>query len=231
MFSEYNDFKITNNPDKLVIFLHGVGSNGQDLIDLAPLFAEKFKNAYFISPNGLEKYDMAPFGYQWFSLKDRSVEAMMQGISKSAPILAKNIEEKLSELGLSHKDLILIGFSQGTMMAIDFALRAKEKICAVIGFSGTIVPPKDVDELIAKNFPNNSSGIENKTPFCLIHGIDDEVLSIDYMRKSVEFLKSQGFTVASLEIPNLRHSIDKSGVDFAIEFISNNFNTTHHLFY
>jgi phospholipase/carboxylesterase len=219
MFAEYNDFKITNNPDKLVIFLHGVGSNGQDLIDLAPLFAEKFKNAYFISPNGSEKYDLAPFGYQWFSLKDRSVEAMSHGIAKSAPILAKNIEEKLAELGLSYKDLILIGFSQGTMMAIDFALRAKEKICAVIGFSGTIVPPKDIDELIAKN-SSNASGIENKTPLCLIHGIDDEVLSVDYMHKSVEFLESQGFPVESLEIPNLRHSIDKNGLDFAINFIS-----------
>ena len=219
MFAEYNDFKVTNDPDKLVIFLHGVGSNGQDLIDLAPLFAEKFKNAYFISPNGLEKYDMAPFGYQWFSLKDRSVEAMQQGMAKSAPILAKNIEEKLSELGLSHKDLILIGFSQGTMMAIDFALRAKEKICAVIGFSGTMVPPKDADELIVKN-SSDFSGIENKTPICIIHGLDDEVLSVDYMRKSVEFLKSQGFLVESLEIPNLRHSIDKSGVDFAVNFIS-----------
>jgi phospholipase/carboxylesterase len=219
MFSEYNDFKITNSPNKLVIFLHGVGSNGQDLIDLAPLFAEKFKNAYFISPNGLEKYDMAPFGYQWFSLKDRSVDAMSQGIAKSAPILAKNIEEKLLELGLSHKDLILVGFSQGTMMAIDFAFRAKEKICAVVGFSGTMVPSIDADELIAKNSAS-ASGIENKTPVCLIHGTDDEVLSVDYMRKSVEFLKSQGFPVASLEIPNLRHSIDKSGVDFAIDFIS-----------
>lgn len=219
MFVEYNEFKVTDKPNKLVIFLHGVGSNAQDLIDLAPLFAEKFRDAYFISPNAIEKYDMAPFGYQWFSLKDRSVEAMQEGIAKSAPILAKNIEEKLTELNFSHKDLILIGFSQGTMMAIDFALRAKEKICAVIGFSGTMVPPSDVDELITKNSAE-AGDQNNKTPVCLIHGTDDEVLAVEYMRKSIDFLKSQGFPTDSLEIPNLKHSIDKSGVDFAINFIS-----------
>ena len=220
MFTEYNELKITDKPNKLVIFLHGVGSNGQDLIDLAPLFAEKFRNAYFMSPNALEKYDLAPFGYQWFSLQDRSAEAMQRGIAKSAPMLAKNIEEKLIELGLEYKDLILIGFSQGTMMAIDFAIRAKEKICAVIGFSGTVVPPVDVEEILKAKSENSGDDSKNKTPICLVHGAEDEVLTIDYMYMSVKFLKTHGFPIEYLNVPNLKHSIDKKGVDFAINFIS-----------
>src|SRR5947208_8561128 len=105
-------------PRQLVILLHGLGADGNDLIGLAPVLARLLPDAEFVSPNAPFPCDMAPYGYQWFSLQDRSPEAILGGVRASAPILDAFIDDLLAARGLEEKDLALVGFSQGTMMSL-----------------------------------------------------------------------------------------------------------------
>ena len=101
---------------QLVVFLHGVGADGADLIELAPFFAEVLPDAAFVAPDAPFAFDMAPFGRQWFSLQDRSADAISKGVRQTAPLLDAFIDEQLALRGLGPSDLALFGFSQGTGM-------------------------------------------------------------------------------------------------------------------
>lgn len=195
-------------PDKMVIFLHGVGSDGFDLINLADEFAEDLENAIFLSPNAPFKYDQFPSGYQWFSLSDYSEEKLYKGIEQALPILQNYIDVNLAKYELSYKDLILIGFSQGTMMAMQMAPRLKEACLAVICFSGALVSPK-----MLKN------NIMSKPPFFLSHGSDDMVVPVSMHISAQEALKNMGFYVEDHIIEQLGHGISLEAIDLAKKFI------------
>src|SRR5215472_388055 len=116
------------NPGRLVILLHGLGADGNDLIELAPYWARLLPTAEFLSPNAPFPCDMAPYGYQWFSSQDRSPEAVLAGVRAAAPILDAFIDDALAMRGLSDRDLALVGFSQGTMMSLFVGLRRAEAV-------------------------------------------------------------------------------------------------------
>ncbi|HEY8189746.1 MAG TPA: phospholipase, partial [Micavibrio sp.] len=125
-------------PEKIVLMLHGVGSNGQDLIGLAPHLAQALPNVVFVSPDAPQPYDMAPFGFQWFSLQNRDPAAMLRGIEAAMPVLNRYIDGVLEEFGLRDSDLALLGFSQGTMMSLYAGPRRAGKIAGVLGYSGLL---------------------------------------------------------------------------------------------
>src|SRR5690606_32458213 len=113
-------------PKQLIIFLHGVGADGNDLIGLAYELAKHLPDAHFLSPNAPEPFDMAPFGYQWFSLQQYVTQSMelafeqagkFEGAKHAAPPLNAFIDAQLKRFDLTEKDLLLFGFSQGCMMA------------------------------------------------------------------------------------------------------------------
>ena len=110
-------------PQNLVILLHGVGADGNDLIGLAPHWARHLPDTEFVSPHAPYPYDKAPQGRQWFSIRDFSPEILLAGVRETAPILNQFIDEQLARTGLSDDRLALVGFSQGTMMALFVALR------------------------------------------------------------------------------------------------------------
>lgn len=193
-------------PDSLVVFLHGLGSDGQDLISLVPYFSEALPGVHFFSPDGIEKCDMAPFGYQWFSLRNRDPNILLEELEIKSMKILDLIEEKLNSLQLTFENLILIGFSQGTMLALYLTMAYEMNIKAVVGFSGAFLPPK-----IIKN---------NKTPICLIHGTEDEVVPYDNMKQAQERLIGAGVNdIETHGIKNLSHTIDLSGLDFAKNFL------------
>src|SRR6516164_1999630 len=105
-------------PSRLVVLLHGLGADGNDLIGLAPYWAPLLPQAEFLSPNAPFPCDTAPFGYQWFSSQDRSPPAILAGVRAAAPLIDGFIDEALAARGLDEGDLALVGFSQGTMMAL-----------------------------------------------------------------------------------------------------------------
>lgn len=202
----YSELKAAATPaKKLIVMLHGVGSYGDDLIALAPIMSRKLLDCHFFSPDGLESYDMAAFGYQWFSLRDRSWPVLMPQIAKNTILLQNIITKKQQELDLTNAQTILLGFSQGTMMASYLTLSATEAYHAMIGFSGRLAHPE-----IIKN---------TNTPICLIHGKEDQVIPYQESEKFQQYALLHNINCQLKLIPNLAHSIDMSGIEFAINFL------------
>ena len=151
---------------------------------------------------------MGPFGYQWFSLQDRSPETLLSELERVYNTVNSYIESKMQEFGLKEKDIILVGFSQGTMTALNIGLKRDKPFACIIGFSGALIHNGNMDDILHK-----------KTPICLIHGEDDEVLHYDNMLNALQIFKKEGFEVEAYGIPNLQHSINAEGIKYAIDFI------------
>src|SRR5271165_6208655 len=157
-------------PKQLVILLHGLGADGNDLIGLASYWAPLVPEAEFVSPNAPFPCDMAPYGFQWFSAQDRSPPAVLAGVRAAAPILDGFIDEALAERGLDDRDLALVGFSQGTMMSLYVGLRRARPAAGIVGFSGRLLAP----ELLAGE-------LRSRPPVLLVHGTEDPLVSYDSM--------------------------------------------------
>jgi phospholipase/carboxylesterase len=199
-------------PRQLVVLLHGLGANGQDLIALAPVLGTVLPEAVFVAPDAPSPCDMAPFGYQWFSLQVRTPESLKVGAEEVRPVLDRFLDAELERYGLTDGDLVLIGFSQGTMMALHTALRRAKPCAGVIGYSGLLVDGDQVaDEIVSR------------PPVLLIHGDSDEVVSPQALPSAVEALQGAGVTVASDLRPGLGHGIDEAGVAMAARFLQDLF--------
>lgn len=198
----------------MVIFLHGYGADGQDLISLSESFKELsfWKDCLFASPDAPFPFELAPFGRQWFSLQKRDFDNMFQGAQIAAPVLDKYIDEMLETYDLKSNDLILVGFSQGTMMALHTALRRKEPLGGIVGFSGSFL-----------HRPEFGSEIISKTPTLLIHGQDDSVVPFSELSKAKDSLTGLGIPTETLSCPQLDHGISYEGIVKASQFLDKRF--------
>jgi phospholipase/carboxylesterase len=185
----------------LVILLHGLGSDGNDLIGLAPYWAPRLPDTAFVSPNAPFPYDMAPYGFQWFSLQDRSPARILAGVQAAAPILDAFIDQELERHGLDESRLALVGFSQGCMMSLYVAPRRARPVAQVLGYSGRLIGA----ELLATE-------ARSKPPVLLVHGSADEVVPFDSLALAADGLKAAGIPVETLTCPGLSHAIDEPGL-------------------
>lgn len=197
---------------QLVILLHGVGVDGSDLIGLAPFLSSVLPDAAFVAPDAPQAFDMAPFGRQWFSLQDRTASVIAAGVRATAPILDAFIDEQLEHWGVSDSDLALVGFSQGTMMALHVALRRAKAPAAVVGFSGALV-----------DAPSLAAEITAKPRVLLIHGADDEVVNPASLPTAEQALAALGVPVLTELRPGLGHGIDGPGAQMALAFLGQTF--------
>ncbi|MCC3862086.1 alpha/beta hydrolase [Pseudemcibacter aquimaris] len=197
------------NPEKLVILCHGFGSNGDDLYGLIPHLKQALPNAVYISPNAPEICYGAPNGYQWFPLSTLSREERLVGTLKAAPTLDHFIDQELEKYGLENKDLVLVGFSQGTMMSLHVGLRRKSDIAGIIGFSGVMTLPENWQEEIT-----------SKPPVALIHGDMDNVVPVGMMHEAASSLKEVDVDVTSHVSPGVMHSIGPDGLQVALDFLA-----------
>jgi len=191
---------------QLVLLLHGWGADGPNLIDIADVLARDLPDAHFISPNAPFVCEVNPFGFQWFSLMDRSPETMLSGIRRAADLLNEFIDEQLAATGA--EKVALVGFSQGTMTALHLAMRRTPAIAALVGFSGMLVAP----EMLA-------SEIKARPPVCLIHGNMDDVVPYASLANAVENLNANGVSIEAHTRPFLGHSIDMEGITTAGKFL------------
>ena len=202
------------NTSHLVVLLHGYGANGHNLLSLAHSFYNTLPNACFLAPNAVEECESNfPDSYQWFSLYDanfqrHSLEIMAKSIKKANKILQSFIEEQLQKLNLGYDKLIIMGFSQGAMMAIYQSLILPQKILASLSFSGRVILPEMLGETTAQT-----------PPICLIHGTKDDVLPFDNFLISRELLKERSIEHQAFAIDDLDHSIDISAVGHANNFL------------
>ncbi|NKB48292.1 MAG: prolyl oligopeptidase family serine peptidase [Alphaproteobacteria bacterium] len=186
---------------QLVILLHGVGADGDDLIGLAPMLAQVLPDAEFLAPNAPEPCDMAPVGYQWFSLQDRSAGAIEDGVRAVAPLVDQFIDDSCAERGIDPDRVALFGFSQGCMMSLFVGLRRVTPLAAILGYSGTLVAAgKLVDEM------------ESRPPVLLVHGEADPVVPFQMLAAARAGLESAGVDVQTLSRPGLGHGIDEEGI-------------------
>jgi len=195
-------------PRQIVLLLHGVGADGNDLIGLAPFFQQVLPEAAFFSPNAPHPFDMAPFGYQWFSLNDFGPEARLKGTRAAAPALDHFIDHLLAVFGLEEKDMALIGFSQGTMMALYVGLRRAKALAGIVGFSGMLV---GADSLAAE--------LRSRPPVLLVHGDADAILPVQSLDQAKQELEAHKVPVRAHTRPGLAHGIDEEGIKLAQEFL------------
>ncbi|MCP5362293.1 MAG: dienelactone hydrolase family protein [Hyphomicrobiales bacterium] len=199
----------SGNPAKqLCLFLHGLGADGQDLLGLAELLMPHFPDMAFTSPNAPFPCDMAPFGYQWFSLQNTAPDALLAGVQHASPILNHYIDVLLEEYSLSISDLVVIGFSQGTMTALHTLLRREAPCAAVVGYSGALIAPSQLRD-----------DLRCRPPVCLVHGNVDMVVPYEALAQAERTLAENGVSVETHTRPGLGHGIDPEGVEIAVRFL------------
>ena len=199
------------NANKLVVFLHGYGADGKDLIDLAKPFGMALPNASFISPDAPHPCAMSPQGRQWFP-----IEEIPMGAIRASLGLLDLIQNEVKKLSLTFKDVILIGFSQGAMMSMQCLLINNEQLGAIIGYSGAL---KEENIDAANDLILNGKHKYSDTPVLLVHGEQDEVVPFQSLEKSKYLLNKIGFNVQTLSRQNLAHGIDPEGISKGMEFL------------
>jgi phospholipase/carboxylesterase len=186
---------------QLVVLLHGLGADGQDLIDLAEAWAAALPQAAFVAPDAPQPCDMGPYGRQWFSLQDRTPAAMGAGARAAAAGLDAFIDAELAALGLPGTALAIVGFSQGCMMTLFTGLRRKVAPAALIGYSGALLAPESL-----------AADIACRPPVLLVHGEADDIVPSGATRQAEAALRAAGVPVEALYRPGLGHGIDPAGL-------------------
>lgn len=195
---------------KLVVFIHGYGSSGDDLISLAPYWSQLMPDTEFLAPNGLEICESYPFGYQWFGLREFTPSTVRSGLTKVRPILIENFRKMLAERDLTPMDLAIVGFSQGGMVALDMAF-ALEGLRGAICYSGGFYPFPDM------TLPDPQPEI------LLVHGDADTLVPYDFFLEAQKELIKRGLNPQSLTCSGLGHSIDNKGLKAGGDFLRNAF--------
>ncbi len=197
-----------NAPTSLVIFLHGLGANGQDLLGLAYEYKTELPDTVFVSPDAPFHCDMAPMGYQWFSLQEWTPEAILKGVQDAAPMLTDFIDSQSRKYNIPYDKIALVGFSQGTMMSLYVGPRLPQQLAGIVGYSGAFIEDEGADLAALR-----------KPPVLLIHGMADMVVPVTAYYHAKDKLESAGFKVEGGVTPMLPHSIDMRGIQDARSFL------------
>ena len=200
---------------RLVVFLHGYGADGNDLIEIGRAWQGLLPDTAFVSPHAPEACSQAPMGRQWFALTfaiRRAGSAQQGGAGARAFLDAELARHKLPPSALA-----LVGFSQGTMMALHVGLRRATAPAAIVGYSGLLVLPPEVD---AEAF---AAEIKSRPPVLLVHGDRDDLIPPQALFHATQAL-------AALEVPcewhlsqGVGHGIDQEGLRHGGEFLARRF--------
>ncbi|MGB3314940.1 MAG: alpha/beta fold hydrolase [Albidovulum sp.] len=198
----------------MVIFLHGYGADGADLLGLADPLAPHLPDTVFLSPDAPEPCRNNPMGYQWFPipwLDGSSEDEAKAGMAQSIDDINAFIDARLGDEGLSVDRLAVVGFSQGTMMALHILPRRAEPVAAIVAFSGRLLAPETLaDEAVSK------------PPVLLIHGDQDEMVPFQDMGLAGEALTGAGFETYGHVMKGTGHGIAPDGLSVALAFLKEN---------
>lgn len=195
----------------MVVFVHGYGADGADLLGLADPLAPHLPGTVFYSPDAPEPCNGAPMGRQWFPipwLDGSSEQAAREGLLAAADDLNAFLDEKLAEEGLTPDALALVGFSQGAMMSLHVAPRRSPKIAGVVAISGRLLAPELLHEAV------------EKPPIVLIHGDEDAVVPFEDMGLAGNALVAAGFETYGHVMKGTGHGIAQDGLSVALSFLA-----------
>jgi len=200
-------------PRQLVVFLHGYGADGNDLIDIGRAWQGLLPQAAFVSPHAPEPCGQAPTGRQWFNLTFRDPNERWVGVNKATPVLEHFLDAELKRRNLPASGLALVGFSQGTMMALHLGLRRATAPLAIVGYSGLLVVPPDLKpEAFAAE-------IKSRPPVLLVHGDQDDLIPAQALFQASSGLASLGIGVEWHLSAGIGHGIDQEGLRHGGEFL------------
>src|ERR1700716_2024902 len=199
---------------QLVVFLPGYGADGNDLIDIGRSWQGLMPHAAFVSPHAPEPCGQAPTGRQWFPLTFRDPNERWLGVNKAAPALERFLDAELKRRNLPPSALALVGFSQGTMMALHVGLRRRGARFAMAGPSGLLIVPPDAD-------PDKlAAEIKSRPPVLLIHGDQDELIPAQALFQASSGLAALGVPVEWHLSAGIGHGIDQEGLRHGGEFLA-----------
>ncbi|HUZ66606.1 MAG TPA: prolyl oligopeptidase family serine peptidase [Beijerinckiaceae bacterium] len=202
---------------QLVVFLHGYGADGTDLIEIGKQWRSWLPDASFISPHAPERCAQSPSGRQWFALTMRDPSERWRGALAARPAIDAFLDRELAALGLDESKLALVGFSQGTMMALHVGLRRRRAPAAILGFSGVLVGPEHLEEASARDLRGAPP------PILLIHGDADDVIPVEAMFTSAEALVSANIPVQWRLSAGIGHGIDADALICGGQFLAQSF--------
>lgn len=193
---------------QLVVILHGYGADGNDLISLGQYWSRMFPDALFVAPNAHEPCPGNPMGYQWFALDlDKGLSRLL-GADTARPVIAGFLDDLWAQTGLGPADTVLVGFSQGAMMALDAGLRLESPLKAIVAFSGLVIDPERL-----------AAEIGSTPPVLLVHGDADEVVPVAGSQAAEPVLEALGIDVRLHVSPGAGHGIAPDGLEVASAFL------------
>jgi phospholipase/carboxylesterase len=199
---------------QLVVFLHGYGADGNDLIEIGRAWQGLLPDAAFVSPHAPRPCGQAPVGREWFPLTFRDPDERWTGVNQAAPILDSFLDAELKRRNLPPSALALVGFSQGTMMALHVALRRVVAPAAIVGYSGMFVMPEDVE---ADAF---AAEVRSRPSVLLIHGDADQLIPVQALFHAAQGLAALGIPAEWHISQGIGHGIDQDGLRQGGEFLA-----------
>ena len=199
---------------QLVVFLHGYGADGNDLIEIGRAWQGAMPHAAFVSPHAPHPCAQAPTGREWFPLTDRAQNERWRGVTSAAPVLDRFLDAELQRRNLPPSALALVGFSQGTMMALHVGLRRAVAPLAMVGYSGLLVLEPDAKPEALE------AAITSRPPVLLIHGDSDDLIPPQALFMAANGLAALGVPVEWHLSAGIGHGIDQEGLRQGGEFIA-----------
>ena len=204
-----NESKIKN----AIILLHGYGGDGKDISMLSLNWKRHLPNTVFICPNGHERCQINPSGYQWFDLTKDDPNYILDQSIKAEKKLNQFIDQMKNKFNLKNSDICLSGFSQGCMMSLNLGLISDEEFSCIVGFSGKIINEDDL-----------KSRKKVSTNTLLIHGDADQVVQPNYMLQAKDFFIRNNIVIETHLIKNCDHNIPIEASSIALNYILKKFN-------
>ena len=206
----------TKTTESAVILCHGYGGDGNDISIVANYWKNFLPKTLFLCPDAPEICKVNPSGFQWFDLMDQTDEETLSKSLIAENKLDKLINEVTSINKLSFNNIALVGFSQGCMISLQTALKRKDKVNSLIGYSGKII-----------NKNHLSKNIISRPEIYLMHGENDQVVTISHMLEAKEFFKKQKYNISTKIFKNCEHRIPTEGLSIGLEFLKKNFKNSY----
>ncbi len=197
--------------ESVVVFLHGYGADGADLLGLAEPLAPQLPDTVFIAPDAPERSAVNPAGHQWFPIPwidGSSAAQAMSGMAQAAIDLDAFLDQVTEREGITPDRLAVIGFSQGTMMALHVLPRRPAPVAGLVGFSGRLLAPEHL-----------GAEVKSRFPVLLVHGDRDDVVPPQSMPEAARVLHDAGFPVSTHTSPGTGHGIAPDGLGAALAFL------------
>jgi len=200
-----------NKPQQAIILCLGYGGDGKDISTLAINWQRFLPDAIFLCPNAPEICTINPQGFQWFDLTSEKEEIILEKSISAEESLSKFLDQVIDNFQLNSSNLGLVGFSQGCMIGIQVALKKKEQINCLLGYSGKVINQKHL-----------SDNINSKPKIFLMHGANDTIVPPTHLLEAKEFFDKNGLKTKTKLFKNCEHKIPIEGTSLGLNFLKKN---------